>query len=285
VKVLIAGGTGLLGSHLARVLSASSHEVVRHGFSATADVRADLTDAAAARALIAETLPDAIVNAAALTSVDRCESDPRACYLLNVRVTENLLGAVQSLAPRAVFVHIGTDHVYDGPGPHSEDDVCPVNHYAYAKLCADLVAVREGATVLRTNFIGPGSVGQRASFADWVLERGRAATATTLFTDVWFTPLTIGTLCAMIGRVLAAPVPGIFNLGSRDGMSKRDCALAIARACSVPTASFLDGTIDQVPLTARRPRDMRMDATHFEQAFACRLPPLEVEIETLRRQR
>jgi dTDP-4-dehydrorhamnose reductase len=85
-----------------------------------------------------------------------------------------------------------------------------------------------------------------------------------------------------IERVLREPRAGVFNLGSRDGMSKADFAFELAAALGLPTPSMSRGVSTQARLPAYRPKDMRLDCSAFEQAYAVRLPTLVEEIHSLR---
>lgn len=276
---LLVGGSGMLGSSLAPLLRASTSVLV-HGHQAQADVYADVTDASQARTLLDIVQPAAIVNLAGYTNVDACERDPNLAYRLNVRIVENLVSWISLQDPPPVFVHVSTDQLYDGEGPHLEDDVTLSNTYALTKYAGELSAVRVPATVLRTNFFGPSRCAMRSSFTDWLLAGLRGSQVLKVFDDLRFSPLSMTTLCGAISAVLRAPVEGIFNLGAADGMSKADFAYAFAQALDLPTANMERTTTDQVDfLTTYRPKDMRMDSTAFEAAFDMRLPLLAQELQ------
>jgi dTDP-4-dehydrorhamnose reductase len=283
-RVLVTGATGLLGSSLVPLLAARGHEVVPHGFRAapSGGVQADLRDPAATAAMLDAARPDCIVNLAALTNVDACETDPQAAYLLNVRPVENLVQWLRE-HPGCHLVHISTDQLYDGPGPHVESDLTIRNTYALSKLAAELAAGAVPSTVLRTNFFGPSRCEGRSSFSDWLLQGLRGGGTVPVFEDVQFSPLAIATLCDMIERVTQARPRGVFNLGSRDGMSKADFAFALAHTFDLPTDGLRRSrAADAAVLKAARPTDMRLDSSRFEQAMGLRLPALIDEIHTLR---
>ena len=102
----------------------------------------------------------------------------------------------------------------------------------------------------------------------------------TLLTDVYFSPLSIDTLCRVIQRTIESPAPGVYNAGSRNGMSKRDFSHAVAARLGLSLAAARDGTQDDLALAARRPKGMMMDSGAFEQAFRLTLPSLVEEIQT-----
>lgn len=279
--ILLVGGSGMLGSTLAELLRDSASVIV-HGHKGKADVRADVTNWSQAQALLDSVKPSAIVNLAGLTNVDDCERKPDQAYRVNVRIVENIANwmRMQDYAP--ALIHISTDHVYDGDGPHIENDVTLTNTYALTKYAGELAALRVPATIVRTNFIGPSNCATRSSFSDWLLASLRGTQRLKVFDDVCFSPLSMTTLSREISTILHAPVQGVFNLGAADGMSKADFAFAFARALDLPTDIMERTTTDGVDfLTTYRPRDMRMDSSAFEAAFGVRLPMLAQELEVI----
>lgn len=283
-RLLLTGASGLLGSSLLPLLAARGHEVVPHGFRAApaGGVQADLRDPVATAAMLDAAQPDCIINLAALTNVEACEADPQAAYLLNVLPVENLVQWLRG-RPGHHLVHISTDQLYDGPGPHAEAQLTIRNTYALSKLAAELAAGAVPSTVLRTNFFGPSRCPGRTSFSDWLLQGLRSGAPVPVFEDVQFSPLSIASLCDLIERVVQARPCGVFNLGARDGMSKADFAFALARVFDLPADGLKRSrAADAAGLKAARPTDMRLDSSRFEHAMGLRLPALIDEIQSLR---
>jgi dTDP-4-dehydrorhamnose reductase len=268
-----------LGGVLLPHLKAALGDVIGHGLEPAGEVTADLCDPQAARRLLDDVRPDAIVNLVCLSNVDRCEEDPNLAYRLNVLALENLAAWMEG-HPGRHLVQISTDQVYDGPGTHREGDVTIRNTYALTKYTAELAALRVGGVCLRTNFFGRSHTKGRTSLSDWLVDSLRGGKPVTLFTDVLFSPLSMRRLSEMVLVALGGRARGVYNLGSRDGMSKRDFAHALARRLNLPLASARDGTQEALHLRAVRPAGMLMDVSRFEKAFGVRLPTLREEIET-----
>lgn len=281
MRVLVAGASGLLGRALVPVLQNAGHDVIAHGHnSRDADLAGDLTQPSVASDLVRVAAPDVVVNLVALTNVDRCEEEPNEAYRLNVKTVEALVQAVRD-ARGAHFIHISTDHVYGGLGPHTEDEVCIRNTYALSKYAGELAALRLPATVLRTNFFGPSLLPGRPSFSDWVIAKLRAREAFTGFADVMFNPVRLDTLSAAIVHAIGRSNAGVFNVGARGGMSKADFAAAVAAHFGLDTRVMVRASVEATKLRAFRPRDMRMNCERFEAAFGFALPTLEQEIAAL----
>lgn len=276
MRLLVLGATGMLGASLVPALRGAGHEVVGHGRSGTAQVAAELTDAGEVNAVIASADPAVVINLAGLTDVDDCEANPQKGWRLNVRTAENVAGACAARA--AHLIHISTDQVYDGVGPHKEPDALPGNYYAQTKYAGELAALPSGATVLRTNFFGASRHEKRRSLTDWLYQSLRARRRVPVFTDVLFSPLSIATLCRIIERLAVLRPAGVFNLGSREGMSKADFAVSFADAVGLSSEHLVPSSVEQAGLKAWRPKDMRMDSRRIEAILRHPLPLLAEEV-------
>jgi len=280
-KILLTGATGLFGSRLYPFLKQQGFNVVGQGNSTKADTNCDLRNQAATEQLLNDVQPQLIIHLVALTDVDKCEQRLQDAYLLNVKTTENIVGWIRQ-HPGVKIIYISTDQLYDGPGPHSEQDVMPVNVYGFSKYCAEKVVQQVESTILRTNFFGESSLPYRKSFSDWLIESFQKQTPIKLFTDAFFNPLSFDTLVEILAKVVENPIPGVFNLGSREGRSKRDFGIELAKLFSLSTDCAQDALVAEQKLKACRPKDMRMDCSLFERTFNIKLPLLKDEIKRLK---
>ena len=154
MKLLLTGAGGQLGQALLAAVPA--------GWTVQALPRAecDIGDAAAVQAAMARHAPQAVVNAAAYTAVDRAESEPEAAYRCNAAGPAHLARACRDAGVR--LVHISTDFVFDGrqSTPYApQDPVAPLGVYGQSKWEGEQ-AVRaqagDAATILRTAWVyGP----------------------------------------------------------------------------------------------------------------------------------
>lgn len=281
-KVLVTGSRGLLGSSLVPHLRAHELTVISHGRSSDCDVCADLTDSQQVNAALDTARPDVIVNLAALTNVDECERYPQRAYLSNVRIVENLAAWIRDKGTSCHLVQLSTDQVYDGPGPHKENDILPSNYYAFSKYAGERVAASVRSTILRTNFFGRSDCASRKSFTDWLVQSLLEKRAMTVFDDVKFSPLSLACLVGMLALVIERRCEGTFNLGARSGMSKADFAFGLAEVAGLSAACMSRGTSNDVQLAAYRPKDMSMDPSLFEATFDIRLPSLKDELQSMK---
>ncbi len=281
-NVLVTGATGLLGSALVPLLKERGHIVTSLGHSHAADINVDLVSYEQAMRALDQVRPEIIINLTALTDVDRCETHPQEAYLLNVKPVENMCGWMRTTGARCHLIQISSDQLYDGLGPHSEDKVTIRNHYAMSKLAGEFIAGTVSSTILRTNFVGRSVREGRASLTDWLYGAMQRGELINVFDDVKFSPLAIGTLCDCIERCIVKQPQGVFNLGSRDGMSKADFAFAFADAVGLSTTKLVRNSSSAAgALAARRATDMRMQCDRFEDYMKIKMPRLLDEVQIL----
>jgi dTDP-4-dehydrorhamnose reductase len=148
VKLLVTGAAGQLGV-----------DVVDHARSLGDDVigvdRAalDITDAVAVGQLLDTVRPDAVINAAAYTAVDSCETNEALAFAVNADAVGHLSAACELVG--AHLVHVSTDYVFDGTldRPYREDDrTNPQSVYGRSKLAGEHAA-GPGAAVARTSWV------------------------------------------------------------------------------------------------------------------------------------
>ena len=225
-NVLVTGATGLLGGTLVPFLQKRGHQVTRLGYTHATQLNADLVSYEQTVRTLDQVRPEIIINLTALTNVDRCETHPQEAYLLNVKPVQNLSAWMKSTSTSCHLIQLSSDQLYDGVGPHLEGELTIRNHYAMSKLAGEFAAATVPSTTLRTNFVGRSHRAGRISFTDWLYDALRSRSRINVFDDVMFSPLAIETLCDCIERSIIERPLGLFNLGSRDGMSKADFAFA-----------------------------------------------------------
>lgn len=279
-KILVLGASGLLGSTLVPFLQSRKRNVIVHTRGGDEKARADLTDEPQMNVLLNGICPDIIVNLIALTDVDRCETHPNESYLVNVKVVENIAKWALQSKLGSHLVQISTDHFYDGAGLKSEEQVTLLNYYAFSKYAGELAVARMPATILRTNFFGRSRCAGRTSFTDWIYDSLTNDKTIQVFDDVYFNPLSLGTLAEVIELAIVKRLRGIFNVGSRNGMSKADFAFSFAAELGLSVRSMMRTTTDKVSyLKTIRPKDMRMECSKFENKGGFKLPDLKDEIK------
>lgn len=279
-KVLVTGGTGLLGGSLIPLLNECDYKVIIHGRSGKVDCQADFTVLNVVLNHLNEINPDIIINLVGLTNVDFCEEQPNEAYLVNVRTVENIVCWINQENSTCHLIHISTDQVYDGVGPHKESEVSLKNYYAFSKYMGELIACGVSSTILRTNFFGYSHCPKRAGLTDWIYQSLSNNKSIQVFDDVMFSPLSMLTLSEMIDLTIKNLPIGLFNLGSNEGMSKAEFAFLFSENLGLPTNTMSRIKSDEAGfLKTYRPKDMRMNSSKFQDVIGVKLPFLKDEIK------
>jgi dTDP-4-dehydrorhamnose reductase len=151
VRVLVTGGYGQLGTDLTRACTAAGDDVV-----AVDRATLDVTDRVAVRDAVLGGRFDVVVNAAAWTAVDDCESDPDRAFAVNALACRWLADACRRSGSH--LVHVSTDYVFDGTkdAPYHEwDRPNPRSVYGASKWAGEHEIAVHGAgpTVVRTSWV------------------------------------------------------------------------------------------------------------------------------------
>ena len=227
--------------------------------------------------------PDVIVNLAALTDVDACELDEAAARRLNVTLCKNLSDWVLTRAARVRIIHVSTDQVYSGNGPHTEESPQPVNAYARTKLAGEYEILRApNSVVLRTNFFiaGPGVAG---GLAAWLLNSFANGAEIRLFEDILFNPLYAPDLSDIVARFMQNNAAGVFNVGAADSVSKAGFARLLADRFGLSLANTRSAVSTDGNLSTPRPKDMRMDTARISKLLGKAMPTVADGVESMLR--
>lgn len=145
MKILVTGHRGQLGSELKRACSGRAEALCPD---------LDITDRKAVADSILSLRPDAVINCAAWTAVDLCESDPGRATLVNGTAVGNLAEACHATGSH--LVQVSTDYVFDGSkvGAYEEGDPTnPQSVYGRSKLLGEEEALRFPFAVARTSWV------------------------------------------------------------------------------------------------------------------------------------
>lgn len=239
MRILVTGSNGLLGQKLTALLQGDmSIDLIAtaRGKSAVRITRGeyhpmDITNSENIESVLRLTKPDVIINTAAMTQVDDCETQRDACWKANVTAVENLVRCCHAL--HIHLVHVSTDFIFDGTfGPLDENAVPnPVNFYGESKLAAEKVIQESGISwsILRTVLVfGITNDMSRSNIVLWVKNSLEQNKTIQVVNDQWRTP-TLAEDLAM-GCYLAAKkkAKGIYNISGKDFLSPYDIAIRTA---------------------------------------------------------
>ena len=197
----------------------------------------DIADASSATAVIAAEKPDVIVNCAAYTAVDACETHQSDAYAVNSKGVAVIANA--ALQCRSSVVHFSTDYVFDGKSavPYNETDtVNPQSEYGKSKLKGErrLADILPDHIILRVAWLY-GVHGRH--FIKKVRERALAAKKTgetmKVVTDEVGSPTYCKDVCRQTLELLKTTHRGLFHCTNEGSCSRYEFAREILRAYAI----------------------------------------------------
>lgn len=273
MKILIIGANGQLGQDC-RALFAPGHEVLALDRPAI-----DITDLSSVRDAVRSFRPDAVLNCAAYTAVDKAETDEETCRAINADGPMEIALALAGTG--AILVHISTDYVFDGTKPLGEryveeDAPCPVSAYGRTKLAgeAPVLAYERGA-VLRTAWL----YGEHGNnFLRTMVRLSRRPAPIRVVADQHGSPTWSGSLARQIARLLDDFRPGLYHATSQGECTWYDLTKRFFEAAGVDHEVIPIGTADY-PTPATRPVNSVLENRALRRAGLDVMPGWEDDID------
>lgn len=269
MKLLIAGGKGQVGTELQRQAKQLDWPIM-----AIDKGDLDITDGAAVSGLIREYHPDAVINAAAYTAVDKAESEIDEAYAVNRDGPANLATSCEALG--IPLVHYSTDYVFDGTkdGAYAEGDpVAPLGVYGASKLAGEQ-AVHNGCTrhlILRTSWVFSA---HGHNFVKSMLRFGRECEKLQVVADQHGKP----TSAAELARLTLEILPhgegrwGLYHVAQPQAVTWHDFAEAIfdearRQGMEMKVSEVLAITTAEYPASTKRPANSELNCELLESTF------------------
>ncbi len=267
----------MLGSSLSCFLRNKAFNVITQSRTKGYDFLCNPNSYEEVNSLLLHAKPDAIINLIAETSVENCEKFPERAESGNELPPKILASVLEDNDLKTNVIHISSDHLYSKKGLSKEEEVLPLNKYASSKLAGESFISSIDGTILRTNFFGKSMSPKRSSLTDWLFEKGIKEETITVYENVLFSALDIDYLCSLISEVIENPIPGIYNIGSKGGLTKADFAFMFLDQLGISTEYLIRGDYESSNNIVQRPLDMRMDSSKFSNTFKIELKsPLEL---------
>ena len=286
MRLLVVGANGQVGRELRRSLAELGQVLpaTRDGRldDGTACAVADLGDPDGLARLVRDTTPDAVVNAAAYTAVDKAEDEPDVAWRINAQAPGVLARACAGAG--IPLVHYSTDYVFDGRGtrPYREDDpTAPLGAYGASKRAGEEAVLAAGGRplVFRTAWV---YAAHGHNFLRTMLRLGAEREELRVVADQVGTPtpaaLIADVTAVALRRALAGPaVAGLWHLvvagqTSWHGFAEAIFAEAVAAGLLPRAPRVLPITTAGYPTRARRPAYSCLDTTRLRRDFGVELP-------------
>ncbi len=288
-RVLITGGSGMLGSNLAFWLSQSrprwqlhlTYRTHRVEMPGVASHRCDLLDMAEVERLMEDVKPELIIHCAALTDLDYCEQHPGEALLVNAGTTMTVMGWAEHLGARLIY--ISTDAMFGvaRKRPFTEkSEIQPISEYAFTKFQGELDAscIGDKTLIVRTCIFGSNPT-PRQSLAEWIVAELSAGNPITGFTDVRFNPILTTDFAAALLVAIESKLSGLYHISGRDALSKYDFAVLLANTFGYDPKLVVPGSIADLKLPAPRPPAPILGCGKFVRATGYKLPTINSGVE------
>jgi len=252
VKIVVIGSGGRLGAALMRAYQ-NKFDVA--GFN---HAELDLARPNQIRGRIGDQPFDLLINAAAYTNVDACETETDQAFAINAEAPRILAEICRDR--NAKLIHISTDYVFDGTKrqPYVEDDAAnPISVYGESKRAGEkfVLQTSDRHIVVRVSWVfGP----DRPSFVDAMIKRAGEEDKIEAIADKWSTPTYTGDIAELLPRIfdVDAGVLHLANTGQCTWQEYAQHALDCCRAAGISLKAKTVGPLkiaDMKNWTARRP--------------------------------
>lgn len=237
MRIFIAGANGLLGQTIVSIFTRESdNELITSGIEPNPLInlghqyeKLDITNKEDVKKVIGFYEPKIIINCAAFTDVDKCETERELCWKINVDAVKNLIIAARS--NNSKLVHYSTDYVFDGKnGPYTElDKPNPISFYGRSKLASENALITSGVNylILRTMVLFGIGNDIKPNFALWMIDKLKNEQPINIVTDqignvTMSDDLAYGTL-----KAIEKGCSGIYHIAGLDIISRYNFALKI----------------------------------------------------------
>ena len=292
MKLLLLGKNGQVGWELQRSL-APLGELVALDFDTPGPLMADFSRPEQLAATVRAVAPDIIVNAAAHTAVDKCETEPELARAINAAGPAAL--AREAAARGAWLVHYSTDYVFDGSGskPWREDDPTgPLNVYGQTKLEGEVAIRASGCKhlILRTSWV---YAARGANFAKTMLKLAQERERLTVIDDQVGAPTGADLLADLTAHLVRASALGSSKSGTYHaaaagettwhGYAKHviECGRVAGLNIKVSAGNIEPVATAAYPTPARRPANSRLDTRHLCETFNFNLPDWRLGVDRM----
>jgi dTDP-4-dehydrorhamnose reductase len=226
----------------------------------------DIASSEACEKAISEIEPDVVINAAAYTNVDGCESNREKCFSVNAEGVKNL---ALSCAKRNIrIVHFSTDYVFDGKKQtaYVEDDACnPINVYGQSKLAGEeyLKQFSDNFLLIRSAWLY-GKNGK--NFVKTIVEKARTERYLEVVDDQIGSPTFTWDLAGAVQLLIEGQHTGTFHITNRGNCSWYEFANKILKFAGVTGVTVNPIKSDKLTRPARRPHYSVLNCRKFSQS-------------------
>lgn len=273
MKILVTGKNGQIGRCLVEQLSTMTHVTLL----ALDRDQFDITDPINVNKVVAEFIPNIIINAAAYTAVDKAEQECELAYAVNRDGPYNLAVAANNI--NATIIHISTDYVFAGDSIAAyveTDNTEPQSEYGHSKLAGEQAVERTCSRhiILRTAWV---FAEHGHNFVNTMLRLSKTTDTLDVVADQFGSPTYAGDIAnaiMIIAKQLADgnQAYGLYHYSgfpyvSWHAFAKKIFKLALAQGVLKQSIQVNPITTPDYPTPAKRPANSRLNCHKIKQEF------------------
>ena len=259
MKILIIGGSGMIGSYLIRSCKNEGYDTEftfyknkpknKQGYFLDITKREDTIE------LIKKINPSIVVLTSAITNMDLCERDSNLSKITNVVGTQNVVDGCKRVNSKLVY--LSTSAVFDGiKSEYSEVDIpSPNNTYGLTKLEGEKIVQKSGLEFLIIRTDQPYGWPEQSQHANSVVRVIEHLKNNTIFREIidWYnTPTYIPDLTSAIMYLIKNNLVGIFHITGSDFLNRYDSAVLIAEVFKLENKLLKQINSSELKLPAKR---------------------------------
>ncbi len=264
-KILVTGAHGLLGQHLLRPRPGIDLVGCGRGSEPVGSLpyrSVQLSDQDDVARMLEEVQPRWVIHTAAITNVDRCETEREEARRVNLDLVEILTSCCR--AADVGLVQLSTDYVFSGDeGPYDEDaEPQPLSYYGQLKLESEHVVLDSGirGMVMRTLWLYGYLPGTRPNLVTWPLAALHRGEALRIVDDQWGNPTFVVDLADALVELCQREVSGVYHMGGADFMTRHAMVEQLGLFFGLDTGSVERIKTTDAGQSALRPRQSGLKA-------------------------
>lgn len=293
MDVFVTGTSGLLGSNVVAEATDRDFSVAGsyHSTQPAFDIplrQLDVRDTTSFVELVDELNPTAVVNCAAMTDVDGCETQSKRASEINGRAPGNLAAACDD---RGIdFVHVSTDYIFDGDSTdryREDSEPNPLQEYGRSKLAGERTvrSAHNSPLIVRPSFIygvnRSGSASELEGFPAWVRSQLETDQSVPLFTDQRVTPSRARSTASTLLELLDANATGTYNVAARSCVTPYEFGAEVTEQLGYSDDMLTENSLADVDHPAERPSNTCLSVEKVEQRLDRAQPSLEQDLLAL----
>jgi dTDP-4-dehydrorhamnose reductase len=237
-KILVTGANGLLGQKVAEIFkNESEHELLLTDLHDKAEqtrgfgyFQMDITKKEDVKESVKKFNPQIIINTAAFTNVDGCETERELSWRVNVDAVKNFI--IASRVNSSKIIHISTDYVFDGKSGNYDENSKPnpISYYGKSKLASENALITSGInhTVVRTMILYGNGKNLRPNFATWLIDTLGKKQVVRIVDDQFGMPTIADDLAWGILKITDLDKSGIYHICGSEYLSRYEFAVKLS---------------------------------------------------------